>query len=626
MYHVSIRCAPEDEKPSSLEWSELSERYLELMDLQDNPFVATTHGDNHIHLLVSRVDDDGNCYDSSWDYRKSEKALRTIEIEGGYKQVHSSSEVGKRRDTNGQVHRIRKEQKEYDNGLREEPPESSKRTQLQKAIEQGIEQSSSVEGIEEFLSRQNIQTKQTQQGWSFKIDNVPFAGYQLGNHFTLNAINEQMTSQQPSQKPQQRSMGDIMRQAGQEVNTLGQQTPIGNGEFDGTDLLGLSGVVVGNALVVGGYVSDAIANLKEQFDAKGEKFDSSAANARVKKAINDLEEAGEKVDSLQDRIINNYPDADRSGGNERARRVKSSRYFNQGENANPLADGAELIDEKIQILSEEIPGGQELDSQPLKIDRSVPFDQQLEKVEQAVGQIERRSQELEDLVNEAELAESKQRQEKVEQVNAATAATATASYIESRASVYNLPKDEEIDTRTMGKMKMSPEGDYIAITKEGQDTDFEAVRVDDQWLVTKDELTQEEKERLASLPQTDQEYAVQANGRDLAAYFQRNCAKELSKDKGVITWSDKSNEEVDYSFEVERDGDRTTIRGFKAGEANSVFEVDLDEDGTAKTSQCEIPTKHIDGLLREERLREQRRLAKEKKEEEKRTGLSLSFD
>ncbi|MGB5969013.1 MAG: relaxase/mobilization nuclease domain-containing protein [Spirulinaceae cyanobacterium] len=82
LYHISIRCAPEDGSLSPLEWSKISGRFLELMELEENPFTAATHGDNHVHLLISRVDDSGKCYDASWDCFKAQKALRTIESEG----------------------------------------------------------------------------------------------------------------------------------------------------------------------------------------------------------------------------------------------------------------------------------------------------------------------------------------------------------------------------------------------------------------------------------------------------------------------------------------------------------------------------------------------------------------
>ncbi|MGB5967138.1 MAG: hypothetical protein WBG70_02325, partial [Spirulinaceae cyanobacterium] len=35
LYHISIRCAPEDGELGALEWSEISERFLELMELKE---------------------------------------------------------------------------------------------------------------------------------------------------------------------------------------------------------------------------------------------------------------------------------------------------------------------------------------------------------------------------------------------------------------------------------------------------------------------------------------------------------------------------------------------------------------------------------------------------------------
>ena len=205
LYHISIRCAPEDGELGALEWSEISERFLELMELKEHPFIAATHEDNHVHLLVSRVDDDGNCCKSSWDYRKCQDALRTIEQEMGYYQVPSSNEVGRSQECSGQVHRIKKEQHEYEDGIRDEPPEPSLKRQLQDAVDEGIEQSSCVEEVKEFLARKDIQTRQTKLGWSFQIGDVPFAGYQLGSKYTLPAVAETLEPSQASFPQQVRS-------------------------------------------------------------------------------------------------------------------------------------------------------------------------------------------------------------------------------------------------------------------------------------------------------------------------------------------------------------------------------------------------------------------------------------
>ena len=630
LYHISIRCAPEDKKPSALKWSHLSKQFLELMDLDNNPFVATTHGNNHVHLLVSRVDDTGKCHDSSWDYHQTQKALRTIEKEEGYRKL-SSSKVGKRRDTQGQVHRLRTQQEEYNNGLRDEPPEPSKRNQLQQAIDEGIECACSIAGIKAFLKSQNIHTRQTEQGWSFSLDEYNFAGYHLGSNYTLNAVGKKMVEKQQSsetQSPQPqsnstRTMGDILShaaiQAGQEFNQLGQQIRYGgNQEFDGTDLLGLSEDIIGNALVIGGSLGVAIAKIREQFDGQGEQLEAKATNARIEKAIRGLEEAGEKVDNLQERILTHLEESE---SNPITRRATS---YLRGENANPLADGVELIDQKIQLLSEEIPG-QGLDSQSLAIDRSLPFTEQLEKVEQALGIIEKHSQNLDDLINEAELAQKQQLQEKAEAKLDSAAATAAANYIQSRSSVYNLPINQPVATHTMGDMKMSPESDYLAITKKGESqTSFEAVRIGEEWLVTKDKLSPEEKKKLLNLPQTEKDYAIQANGRDLTSYFQRHFLQELQKDGGSINWVDKKDKEVNYSFQINQEGEQTKILGFKnnSEDKNAVFQVELDKDGVVKTSSCEIPTNHINGLLQEEH-----RLAqKQKKKQDKQLSLRSSLD
>ncbi|MGB3691665.1 MAG: hypothetical protein WA999_02975, partial [Spirulinaceae cyanobacterium] len=119
-------------------------------------------------------------------------------------------EVGRSQECSGQVHRIKKEQHEYEDGIRDEPPEPSLKRQLQDAVDEGIKQSSCVEEVKEFLAQKDIQTRQTKLGWSFQIGDVPFAGYQLGSKYTLPAVVEALEPHltpehnyfQPEQKPE----------------------------------------------------------------------------------------------------------------------------------------------------------------------------------------------------------------------------------------------------------------------------------------------------------------------------------------------------------------------------------------------------------------------------------------
>ena len=113
-------------------------------------------------------------------------------------------------ECSGQVHRIKKEQHEYEDGIRDEPPEPSLKRQLQDAVDEAVGSSSCVEEVKEFLARKDIQTRQTKLGWSFQIGDVPFAGYQLGSKYTLPAVAETLEPHltpehnyfQPEQKPE----------------------------------------------------------------------------------------------------------------------------------------------------------------------------------------------------------------------------------------------------------------------------------------------------------------------------------------------------------------------------------------------------------------------------------------
>lgn len=61
----------------------LAGRFIEEMGFDDTPWVAVRHGDDHIHLTVSRVDWNGQLLSDQYDYARARAAADLLEQEHG---------------------------------------------------------------------------------------------------------------------------------------------------------------------------------------------------------------------------------------------------------------------------------------------------------------------------------------------------------------------------------------------------------------------------------------------------------------------------------------------------------------------------------------------------------------
>ncbi|WP_443071594.1 relaxase/mobilization nuclease domain-containing protein [Streptomyces sp. WMMC940] len=79
IWRCALRTAPEDRILSDSDWGRIAERYVRRMGYGDCPWVAVRHGEEHIHLTVSRVDWRGWLVRDAFDYHRSWPIVREIE-------------------------------------------------------------------------------------------------------------------------------------------------------------------------------------------------------------------------------------------------------------------------------------------------------------------------------------------------------------------------------------------------------------------------------------------------------------------------------------------------------------------------------------------------------------------
>ncbi len=89
VFHACLSAAPADSL-SSAGWREVAERYVREMNYGDSPWIAIQHADtdvDHIHIIASRIRNDGACVDSSREFQRGRQACRLIEREMGLNGV-----------------------------------------------------------------------------------------------------------------------------------------------------------------------------------------------------------------------------------------------------------------------------------------------------------------------------------------------------------------------------------------------------------------------------------------------------------------------------------------------------------------------------------------------------------
>ncbi|MFI8854818.1 relaxase/mobilization nuclease domain-containing protein [Streptomyces sp. NPDC053499] len=79
IWRCALRTAPDDPILPDTTWARIAERYVTRMGFGNCPWVAVRHGEDHIHLTISRVDWTGWLVRDAFDYHRSWPVVRDIE-------------------------------------------------------------------------------------------------------------------------------------------------------------------------------------------------------------------------------------------------------------------------------------------------------------------------------------------------------------------------------------------------------------------------------------------------------------------------------------------------------------------------------------------------------------------
>ncbi|MBW4557946.1 MAG: relaxase/mobilization nuclease domain-containing protein [Trichormus sp. ATA11-4-KO1] len=213
VYHVSLSAAKGD-KLDDEKWSEIGSRYMKEMGFDANQFVIFRHhntDDDHIHIAASRIRmDTGKLVHDSWDYVRSEKVLRQIEIDYDLVQVQGSKEKLTRTPSTGQIRRIRREQEEFEQGQRDSPPQRTIKEEIQFLINYASFDHPQMPDFIMILQSAgiNVRTGFTRngksKGISYEKDGQAFSGTQLGAAYTFPGLQKHKGIDYQPQRDDQR--------------------------------------------------------------------------------------------------------------------------------------------------------------------------------------------------------------------------------------------------------------------------------------------------------------------------------------------------------------------------------------------------------------------------------------
>lgn len=185
-------------------WNSIAADYLQRMGFTRNQYIVVRHFDrdhDHIHIVAARVKLDGTVVDDSWDYRKSQDIIRSLEQEYNLTPVLSSWEVQRRGITKGQYEQQRREEAAAQHST------PSVKQQIQDIADLVLPTCTTPEQFIEKMQAAGvqIQTRQKRDGsisgisYQYTQDGVTVAtpGNKLGTDYSWNGINRRIQELAP---------------------------------------------------------------------------------------------------------------------------------------------------------------------------------------------------------------------------------------------------------------------------------------------------------------------------------------------------------------------------------------------------------------------------------------------
>jgi hypothetical protein len=83
IWQTSLRSAPGDRRLSDQEWADAGQTFAERMGFDQHPWVMVRHGEDHVHIVTSRVSETGQVWHARQDFRQAQSAAKQLEQDYG---------------------------------------------------------------------------------------------------------------------------------------------------------------------------------------------------------------------------------------------------------------------------------------------------------------------------------------------------------------------------------------------------------------------------------------------------------------------------------------------------------------------------------------------------------------
>lgn len=87
IWQTSLRSAPGDRRLSDAEWADAGQTFAEQMGFAEHPWVMVRHGEDHVHIVTSRVSETGEVWHARQDFRQAQTAAKQLELDYGLREA-----------------------------------------------------------------------------------------------------------------------------------------------------------------------------------------------------------------------------------------------------------------------------------------------------------------------------------------------------------------------------------------------------------------------------------------------------------------------------------------------------------------------------------------------------------
>ncbi|BBA98463.1 hypothetical protein RVR_4652 [Actinacidiphila reveromycinica] len=109
VWHCSVRAAPEDPHLADAQWADIARRIVHATGIAPDGddaacrWIAVRHADDHIHILATKVRQDGTKPRDSYSYKRAQTEARRIEADYGLRRVTPGDGTAAKRPTRAET-------------------------------------------------------------------------------------------------------------------------------------------------------------------------------------------------------------------------------------------------------------------------------------------------------------------------------------------------------------------------------------------------------------------------------------------------------------------------------------------------------------------------------------------